>query len=422
MLDGSIARQHTRLLGTNPLGFVRRLVGVSGSVASFCSLGDEICVKYAPEGEMQRLSDSQMIYNIPGGAFSEIFLNTAITVPLSLTFAHTVELKPLAFWYLPMERIEVIKENLRAMGLEPALLSKVVNLRPVEQLPGMTREPFPFVQRSFMEKNSESSKSDVMPLSDASRVNLQTLPAKHPQPITSVPGKELNSTFTGAIPPAYFGQWLQQRQVVNITHIHPLLSMVFAQNTLLWEVIARSYSDTVSTPRKPLDQRLQPEARFVDTTILLHTSAPERKNTGQTLERGYRSGELPPMTKQWLVPLINQRLVESSMGETGSVVAPGVADDLQQFTVIRREDPLKLPPLPYAFAQPRRPMTQEAEVITRVQEKEMIKLVHKEMQSYLSVGSVVKHFSRTDYTRITDNVYAALARRLRLEKERLGIR
>ncbi len=422
MLDGSIAHQHTRLLGANPYGFVRRLPGARGPVAPFCSLGDEIWAKYAPAGAMGRLSDSQMIYNIPGGASSEIYLNPAITVPLSLTFAQTVELKPLALWYSPMERTEVIKESLKAMGLEPVLLSKVVNLRTVKQLPGMTREPFPFVQRSFMEKSLRSGKSDIVPWSDASRVYLQTPPAEHLQPITPVPEKKLNSAFTGAIPLAHFGQWLQQRQVVNITHIQPLLSRVFAQNNWLRDVIARSYSDTVNAPRELLDQRVQSGARFVDTSILPHTFAPEKEGTEQTPERRYCSGALPPMTKQWLVPLINQRLVEDAMGETGSVVAPGVTNDLQQFTVIRREEPLKLPPLPYTFAQPRRPITQEAEVITRVQEKEVIKLVHKEMQSYLSAGFVVKHFSRTDYARITDNVYAALARRLRTEKERLGIR
>jgi hypothetical protein len=430
MLDGSITRQHTQLLGANPLGFVRRLVGVSGSVASFHALGNKIYAKYAPVGEIQRLSDSQMIYKIPGDVFSEIYLNTAVTVPLSLTFAHRVELKTLALWYSPTERTEVIKESLRAMGLEPVLLSKVVNLRTVEQLPGMTRDQFSFIPRSFMEKTIASNESDIMPLSDAPRVSLQTPPREiigtrstgYPQPIIPVPGKELDSAFIGVMPPAYFRQWLQQRQVVNITQIQPLLSRVFAPNTLLQDVMARSSSDFVSIPRKPLDQRLQPGARVVDTTILLHTSAPEREDTKQTPERGYHSEKLPPIAEQWLVPLINQRLVDSAMSGTASIIAPGVTDDIQQFTVIRREEPLELPPLPYAFAQPRRPIAQEAQVITRVQEKEMVKLVHKEIQSYLSTGSVVKHFSRTDYARITDNVYAALARRLRVEKERLGIR
>ena len=51
----------------------------------------------------------------------------------------------------------------------------------------------------------------------------------------------------------------------------------------------------------------------------------------------------------------------------------------------------------------------------------MVELVRKEVQTFVSSGSVVKDFSRADYVRIADGVYATLARRLMVEKERLGL-
>ena len=67
-------------------------------------------------------------------------------------------------------------------------------------------------------------------------------------------------------------------------------------------------------------------------------------------------------------------------------------------------------------------MAQEEHMVTKVHEKEVVKVVQKEVQSLMSSGSLVKYLSRTDYMHIADNVYSSLARRLLVERERLGTR
>ena len=61
-------------------------------------------------------------------------------------------------------------------------------------------------------------------------------------------------------------------------------------------------------------------------------------------------------------------------------------------------------------------------MVTKVREQEVVSVVRQEMQAYMASGAAAKHLSRADYTRIAEHVYASLARRLLVEKERLGLR
>jgi hypothetical protein len=91
-------------------------------------------------------------------------------------------------------------------------------------------------------------------------------------------------------------------------------------------------------------------------------------------------------------------------------------------TIIRQPEPQVPPHLPYAFAPPQRPMAQEERVSTRVREQEVVKVVRNEIQSYMASGLAVKQFSRDDFAHIADRVYSSFARRLLVERERLGMR
>jgi len=57
-----------------------------------------------------------------------------------------------------------------------------------------------------------------------------------------------------------------------------------------------------------------------------------------------------------------------------------------------------------------------------VQEKEVVDLVRKEVETLMKSGSPMTALSRADYSRITDHVWFSLSRRLMMEKERLGQR
>ena len=61
-------------------------------------------------------------------------------------------------------------------------------------------------------------------------------------------------------------------------------------------------------------------------------------------------------------------------------------------------------------------------VVAKVYQKEVVNIVQKEIQSYMASGLAVKQFSRDDFAHIADRVYSSFARRLLVERERLGMR
>jgi hypothetical protein len=108
--------------------------------------------------------------------------------------------------------------------------------------------------------------------------------------------------------------------------------------------------------------------------------------------------------------------------KTGPAIAADLSQDTHRFTALRREERLEPPPLSYALAQMQRSVTQTEPMVTKVREQEVVKVVQKEVQSYMASGAALKHFSRADYVHIAEHVYASLARRLIIERERLGLR
>jgi hypothetical protein len=60
--------------------------------------------------------------------------------------------------------------------------------------------------------------------------------------------------------------------------------------------------------------------------------------------------------------------------------------------------------------------------VTGIHEKEVARAVKKEVQALMASGSIMKYFSRADYSHIAENVYSSLVRQVLVEKERIGVR
>lgn len=93
---------------------------------------------------------------------------------------------------------------------------------------------------------------------------------------------------------------------------------------------------------------------------------------------------------------------------------------------LRREETAKPPRLSYVFAQTaRQPSVSEQKVIRQVEQREVVELVKREVQTLMSSNAAAAaasmKLSRADYTHISDQVYSTLVRRLVAEKERLGL-
>jgi hypothetical protein len=237
-----------------------------------------------------------------------------------------------------------------------------------------------------------------------------------PQQANLVPRKDEHTTEAMTL--VNFWHWLQRRYMVNVLQNRWLTRKAFVQNTLLSTITAKDHPGALTSSRKIGTQRAQLMAPDNARTAMQQPIA--------TIERApgihQTTGLLSTILAEYALPMVNQRLTESSVGRAASAVDGGITNEIHQFAIIRKERQMEPLSLDYAFAQPVRHKAREERVISKVEEKEVVKLVQKEIQSYMSSEPLTMNFSRSDYARITDNVYASLARRLMVEKERLGIR
>ena len=89
--------------------------------------------------------------------------------------------------------------------------------------------------------------------------------------------------------------------------------------------------------------------------------------------------------------------------------------------VLRQESSLEPPQLGYVYTQPARQTVEATRVVRQVEEREVVEVVKREVTTLMRSSSPLAAFTRADFAAITDQVYSALARRLLVERERLGL-
>jgi hypothetical protein len=92
-----------------------------------------------------------------------------------------------------------------------------------------------------------------------------------------------------------------------------------------------------------------------------------------------------------------------------------------QLSLVRRDSAPGLPS-GFVFAQPARHEVSEERVVKRVEAREILEMVKKEVKQSLTNVMSLSNFSRQDYEEISDRVYSSMVRRLTIERERLGLR
>ena len=151
---------------------------------------------------------------------------------------------------------------------------------------------------------------------------------------------------------------------------------------------------------------------FSDRTLLLRQSmlGTVMNQSRSLVERSLRETKLfgTKLLKQFMVPY---RRVEE-------VRSPQVTSEL---SLVRRDSVPELPP-GFVFAQSARHEVSEERVVKRVETREILEMVKKEVKQSLTNVMSLSNFSRQDYEEISDRVYSSLVRRLTIERERLGLR
>src|SRR5262249_34227733 len=128
-----------------------------------------------------------------------------------------------------------------------------------------------------------------------------------------------------------------------------------------------------------------------------------------------------PATVELPAPLLNRKLIEVALPTVEETSESQVQNSTSEAALLRREERASPAPLDYEFAKPMRFPVTEDPVIKRVEEREVVEIVKKEVQTLMSPDSVMRSFSRADYARIAAHVYSDLVRRLVVEKERVGL-
>ncbi|HEX8144690.1 MAG TPA: hypothetical protein VF553_19130 [Pyrinomonadaceae bacterium] len=118
---------------------------------------------------------------------------------------------------------------------------------------------------------------------------------------------------------------------------------------------------------------------------------------------------------------MQQRRGMSKMSGAGPLFVEQRLNLERVLVALRRETKLELPPVAQVFAPPQRPLIEARSAVKQVEEKEVIEVVKREVRTQMKSHSAVANFTRADFTFITDHVYDVLARRLLMEKERLGL-
>ncbi len=126
----------------------------------------------------------------------------------------------------------------------------------------------------------------------------------------------------------------------------------------------------------------------------------------QQSDRQVFSGEM-------LTPVINRAFVKSTAREQQALLA-------EEFTFLREAVEARPPQQRYAYAQPMQASAGQETVDKKTQQKEVVEIVSKEVETVMRQKSLVESLSRADLSRLTDHLYSSLARRLMIEKERMG--
>lgn len=85
-----------------------------------------------------------------------------------------------------------------------------------------------------------------------------------------------------------------------------------------------------------------------------------------------------------------------------------------------RDSAPKAPP-EFVFAQTARQEVRGEQVVKRVETREILEMVKKEVKQSMTNVLSLRNFNRQDFEEISDRVYSALVRRLTIERERLGL-
>jgi hypothetical protein len=179
----------------------------------------------------------------------------------------------------------------------------------------------------------------------------------------------------------------------------------------------------LNSPRKRRAEHRQGVTRWPGALIGIENLSKQRNEAdlsfiGIKLLKVERGTGLRDVNEETFAPLLNREMGDGTIKAYNPITRGGVSKDL---SFLRREEQLRPPPQSYAFAQPVRSTIVEEQIVKHTQEKEVVEIVRKEVEVAMKSRSPIAGLSRADYSRITDQVYSSLARRLLMEKERKGL-
>ena len=396
------------------------------SIRNKIALHEELYAKYSLTG-MYRILNRKIYYKKPNRFFPDIYRNASIYFHLSLFFEEITNKNDFSFLF--SSRVNAFKENLKTMILKSGKVRGANNSQIIGGLLHKNGTHSQFVDRLSSRTKLQSRESDTLqPLSvplkysynAGSQSNIVDSNKRH-QRIKLTTGNKVHGVDTRVI--TSFPVWSlpQSARTITIAQESSITSVVYAQSSVLKETASNSHNNVFTSTRILLDQTWLKRMHTTATTL---TTISEREVSTPTVsipQNVHLTRDTQPPLSQWPAPVIKQNLLDVTRGTTVHSHTARITNATHPFTVVCRVGRMEPPQLSYAFAQPMRPIVQDEQAVVKVHEKEIVKVVQREVQSHMSSDSVVKRLSRADYAHIANNVYSSLARQLVVDRERLGI-
>lgn len=447
------------------------------SIQSNIFLYKEIHMKYSLS-RFPTFPNEKMYYKNPDRFLLEIYRSISIHSYFSIFFEEMTNKRD--FYFLFSSIVNIFKENLQAMILRSSEVSGMDNSQMIGKLLHKKPTHHQLVERLSRVNNLENNESDTLNpsvvlikycynangqnnvvdsnqwnqrthsqfverLSDRNNLQRRERDILNPpgvspkydykfdsqnnivesnerhQRIKPATGNEVNGVGSRAITPFPFWDLPQSWRRTTTTQGPSTMPVVYAQSPVPKDMASNSYDNVFTSGRTLLDREWHTRVLTIATTLT--TTCEGRVGTPIVgiPQSVHLPGDSQPALREWPAPLINHPLLEAAMGTAADSQADSIANATYPFTVILSTGRLEPPQLSYAFAQPKRSILQDEHAIVTVREKEIVKVVQKEVQSLMSSNSVVKYLSRADYAQIANNVYSSLTRQLMVERERLGI-
>ena len=148
---------------------------------------------------------------------------------------------------------------------------------------------------------------------------------------------------------------------------------------------------------------------------------------GGSLVRQSNHVTLMNRSKSWFARFLNENSlfndsqVSKFISRYRTIETDRSRQEVAERTFARKDAGRPAPSNDFVFAQAHRQEPADERVVKKIEARQIVEIVRKELTQSMNAVTPLWNFTRRDYEEIGDQVYSSLVRRLTIERERLGL-